>query len=644
MIFFKKSLNYYFNMRILRMLSRLVVGIVFVFSGFVKAIDPLGSTYKFGDYFTAFDLGFLEPMALPLAVLLSSIELVLGFSLLLGYRMKFISWVLLIFMSFFTILTLILALTNPVSDCGCFGDALIMTNWQTFWKNVVIMGFTVVVFISRANYQKVREPFKEWTVISGFFILTIVLSLYCYRNLPLLDFRPYSVGTYIPDGMIIPDGAPESEFETRLYYRNRETGKEKEFSMENFPKDTTQWVFVDAESKQISQGYEPPIHDFNIIAPNGDEITDEIISYEDFTFLLVAYDAMESNENALQEANRIYKLSQAMEGIRFFAVSASLRENLDSLRTSLGLDYDFCQADEITLKTIIRSNPGLLLIKNGTILAKWSQNDFPGATDFGAYADLMQNYPFCKGCDLKLINEPPLGSRPDEYESLLYYKNVITDSVSEFTIDNFPRDTEKWIFENSVTRMTRSGFRNPLASLKISSAYGMDFKDIALYNDAWSLLIFMKDPGELNDDQFRALNKFGGMALEYLPGRVDVFAVTSLSDREILDFTNENISPFEYYVGDNTQIENLAGDQLRIVLVKDGKIMFNWSGKDIPEPDLLAEIEETTLPHPAAILTPSVLDELRISNEKRIVYIFFLSFIVISLVLRVYFNLKQPDA
>ena len=177
-------------MKLLRLISRILVGIVFVFSGFVKAIDPLGSTYKFGDYFTAFGLEFLEPMAFPLAIILSGIELVLGIGLLLSYRMKVMSWLLLIFMSFFTVLTLILALTNPVSDCGCFGDALILTNWETFGKNVIILAFTLVIFIYRKQYPEIRSAMVEWSVIVAFFLGSVFLSLYCYNNLPLLDFRP----------------------------------------------------------------------------------------------------------------------------------------------------------------------------------------------------------------------------------------------------------------------------------------------------------------------------------------------------------------------------------------------------------------------------------------------------------------------
>ncbi len=631
-------------MKLLRIFSRLLVGVVFVFSGFVKAVDPLGSTYKFIDYFNAFEIGFLEPMALPMAILLSTIEITLGISLLLGYRMRFSSWLLLIFMSFFTILTLILALTNPVQDCGCFGDALILTNWETFWKNVVIMVFTIIIFISRKKYDPIRSALKEWSVLIGFFAAVVLLSVYCYNNLPLLDFRPYHVGNYIPGDMIIPEGAPKSEFETVLVYRNLETGEENEFTMENFPRDTMKWEFVDAVTTQISQGYEPPIHDFNIIAPDGGEITEDIIREEDFTFLLVSYDAMQAPPDALQDANKYFRLSQTAEDISFFAVSSTLREDLDSLSLILNLEYDFSQADEITLKTIIRSNPGLLLIKNGTIMAKWHYDNFPGNKKFNEYREVFEGFPFCPGCDLRLISQAPLGSRADEYETILFYRNLEEDTISEFTVDNFPRETDVWIFENSVTKKVRSGFQDPVSLIEIESVYGMDFSEIAFMNEEYSLLFFISDPSELSDDQFRALNKLGGMAMEYLPGRVDVFAVTSLDDQQILDFTRDNISPFEYFSGRPDQIERFAGDSIRVVLVKNSKVIYNWKGLNVPNPSVLGEIEDEELREAETVFTPLILSEKNRQDEKRMVYIFILGFFFIAMVLRFYFNLKEPDA
>ena len=212
-------------MKIIRSLARIIVGIVFVFSGFVKAVDPLGSTYKFIDYFNDFGMEFLVPLAFPLAVVLSSLELVMGISFLFGYRMKLVSWAVLLFMSFFTVLTFILAIYNPVSDCGCFGDALILTNWQTFWKNIIFMLFTIIVFSGRNSFPSIRGAIAEWGILAFFFSGAIGLSSYCNNHLPILDFRPYKVGTHIPTASAIPDGAPADVYDTRLYYRNIENGK-----------------------------------------------------------------------------------------------------------------------------------------------------------------------------------------------------------------------------------------------------------------------------------------------------------------------------------------------------------------------------------------------------------------------------------
>ena len=177
-------------MKAVRNFSRIIIAPVFIFSGFVKAIDPLGSAYKFSDYFEAFGLDFLSPMALVLAVMLSTTELIIGLSIIMGVLMRVTSWALLIFMSFFTLLTLLIAITNPVSDCGCFGDAIILTNWQTFWKNIVFMVPTLILFYGRKRFRPIGSIGAEWGIVTLFIVTGISLSLYTYRNLPVFDFRP----------------------------------------------------------------------------------------------------------------------------------------------------------------------------------------------------------------------------------------------------------------------------------------------------------------------------------------------------------------------------------------------------------------------------------------------------------------------
>jgi hypothetical protein len=364
-------------MKYIRLLSRIIVGVVFIFSGFVKAVDPLGSAYKFADYFTAFNLGFLESLALPLGIFLSAFEMVLGITLILGYRRKTVYHVLLWFASFFTLLTLILALFNPVTDCGCFGDALILTNWQTFLKNVVLMGFVLILWFSRNRENASPWPIREWIVIGSLFLMAALFSFWNYRHLPLIDFRPYDVGTVISEEMETPEGAPVDQYRTTLVYRNRESGKTATFTMEDYPKDTVQWEFVNSESKLIKKGYEPPIHDFAIVDANGNDIAGEILSDRGYSLIIVSYDLEKADEEALTKAAEWSQLEILANDFSFYAVTATTSAEVEMISSRLDLSYPFFAGDEIMLKTIVRSNPGFMLLKNGTILGKWGYRDFP---------------------------------------------------------------------------------------------------------------------------------------------------------------------------------------------------------------------------------------------------------------------------
>jgi uncharacterized membrane protein YphA (DoxX/SURF4 family) len=363
-------------MKYIRVFSRLILGIVFIFSGFVKAVDPLGSAYKFSDYFTAFRLDFLEFIALPLGILLSAFEMVLGIALLLGYRRRIVYWINMWFMSFFTLLTLVLAIFNPVSDCGCFGDALILTNWETFLKNVVLMVFVLILYLNRKKEKDEGGVITEWAVVAAIYILGAWFSIWNYNHLPLLDFRPYQVGTVIAEEMEIPEGAPQDQYETKLIYRNRESGEESEFTMDDYPRDTLQWEFVTSESKLIKKGFEPPIHDFAIMDHDGFDMVDQLLADEGYSLLMIAYDLTRADEEVLQSARDWSQIELLADDFNFYAVSASTTEEVESKASELDLGYPFYVADEIMLKTIVRANPGFVLIRNGTIIGKWGQ-DFP---------------------------------------------------------------------------------------------------------------------------------------------------------------------------------------------------------------------------------------------------------------------------
>ncbi len=364
-------------MKAIANIARILLGIVFIYSGFVKGIDPLGSTYKFIDYFTAFGLSGLSPTAFPLAVLQNALEFTIGVTLVLGLRMKETGWGVLLFMGFYTPLTFVLALTNPVTDCGCFGDALVLTNWQTFYKNVVLLLLALIVFLYRKKYRPSYLPVAEWIWVTFIAVIIIGISVYCYRHLPLFDFRPYHIGADIPQGMTVPEGKPTDEFETTLVYEK--DGLVKEFTEHDYPWNDTAWVWKETKSVLIKKGYEPPIHDFSITTPDGNDITDDVLAFDDYVFLLIARRLDDSNRQALDKAVEIADFCKE-HGYRFYCLTSSPQSRIEPLKSALGLTYDFCFTDEITLKTIVRANPGLVLLQKGTVLNKWHYNDMPDAS------------------------------------------------------------------------------------------------------------------------------------------------------------------------------------------------------------------------------------------------------------------------
>ncbi|MFH0755859.1 MAG: BT_3928 family protein [Bacteroidota bacterium] len=393
-------------MKYIKLLSRIILGTVFIFSGFVKAVDPLGSAYKFSDYFDAFGLGFLRFSALPLGILLSAFELLLGIILILGYRRKTMVVVLFWFMLFFTSLTLILAIFNPVSDCGCFGDALILTNWQTFLKNVVLMVFVMTLYLQRKGEKDSGRPAMEWTMMASIYVGASLFSVWNYKHLPLIDFRPYDVGTVIASEMKVPEGAPVDEYETTLIYRDRETGRSTEFTIGDYPKDTTRWEFVSSDSRLVKKGFDPPIHDFALMDQDGTNLVDQILSDPGYSLLMISDDLEKADKNALIRARDWQGVEFLADDFSFYAVTSSPTEVVDALVSTLDPGYNFFTADEIMLKTIVRSNPGFMLISNGTIIGKWASRDFPSVGELNPEAlELIGNAAVPMDEDAQLLIE-----------------------------------------------------------------------------------------------------------------------------------------------------------------------------------------------------------------------------------------------
>lgn len=355
------------------LIARIIFGLVFLFSGFVKAVDPLGTAYKISDYLEAFSLTSLDFLAFPAALILIATEFAIGFNILLNVHLKATTWVAGIFMLVMTPITLYLAISNPISDCGCFGDAIVMTNWQTFYKNVVLC----VVLAIIALLQNQNRP---WLSNMGASIVTLLpilisfgISIYCYNLLPILDFRPYKKGNNIIEGMQIPEDAPLDKYETTFFYEK--DGVEQAFTLDNYPAEDSTWTFVRQESKLIEQGFVPPIHDFSIVTEDGD-ITDLILEDAGCTLLVISHKVEKaSTKNIKCVKSTIANAKKA--GANVIWLTSSYSDDIDEFKTQYGINDTFGATDDITLKTIVRSNPGLVLIKDATIIEKWHHNSLP---------------------------------------------------------------------------------------------------------------------------------------------------------------------------------------------------------------------------------------------------------------------------
>lgn len=355
------------------LIARIIFGLVFLFSGFVKAVDPLGTAYKISDYLEAFSLTPLDFLAFPSALILIATEFTIGFNILFNVHLKATTLIASIFMLIMTPVTLYLALANPISDCGCFGDAIVMTNWQTFYKNVVLCIILIIIAILKDNTRPWLSNWGAWIVTLLPILISFGISIYCYNLLPILDFRPYKKGNNIIEGMSIPEDAPLDKYETTFFYEKN--GVEKAFTLDNYPAEDSTWTFVRQESKLIEQGYVPPIHDFSIVTEDGD-ITDIILEDAGYTLLIISHKVEKaSTKNIKCIKSTIANAKKA--GANVIWLTSSYTDEIDNFRTKYGINDTFGATDDITLKTIVRSNPGLVLIKDANIIEKWHHNSLP---------------------------------------------------------------------------------------------------------------------------------------------------------------------------------------------------------------------------------------------------------------------------
>lgn len=361
---------------------RFVLAATFIFSGYVKTIDPLGTLYKLKDYAAAMSLNGLLPdwVLVGVAIALGALEFALGVFMLFAVRRHVVSRITLAFMTAMTVLTLWIFVADPVKDCGCFGDALKLTNGETLLKNIVLIACAALVAWRPADMARFISRSNQWIVRYYTVAYIVITSVYCLYTLPIFDFRPYHVGMNIKQGMEIPEGAEQPEFESTFLLRKN--GETREFTLDNYPDST--WEYVDTRTVQTKKGYEPPIHDFALTScDTGEDITEQVLTKKGYTFLLVSPRLAVADDSNFGDIDQIYEYAEE-NGADFYCVTASANDEIERWRDLTGAEYQFCNADETTLKTMIRSNPGLMLLKDGTIIDKWSHNALPQTDDLTA--------------------------------------------------------------------------------------------------------------------------------------------------------------------------------------------------------------------------------------------------------------------
>jgi len=366
------------------LIIRFIVGLTFIFSGFVKAVDPVGSQIKIGEYLLVYGLEWLVPLALTMGILLCALEFILGASLIFGVKPRLITTTALLLMAFFTIQTLFSAIKNPVTDCGCFGDAIKLTNWVTFYKNIVLIIFAFVLFLARKDIKPFFTGFPEWSVISIAALIIFFVSISSYRYLPMIDFLPYKTGKDIKMQMIIPEGAPRNVYKTVLVYRNKKSKDTKEFSDNNIPSDDV-WEWIETKNELIKKGYEPPIHDFSISSLNGEDMTQKFLEQEGYRILIVQEQLKNSLPKGQVKLNMLVSDLIKDNEVKVWALTSSLEAEIRNYTKENKVAYTFYNTDQTTLKTIIRSNPGVLLLKNNLILKKWPSRRIPDAKEVYKY-------------------------------------------------------------------------------------------------------------------------------------------------------------------------------------------------------------------------------------------------------------------
>lgn len=373
-------------------ISRAIVGLLFIFSGLIKANDPLGFGYKLQEYFEVFHISFLNDYAVLLAILLCTLEIVLGALLLLGFWSSKVAWGLLFIIIFFTFLTFYSAFFEVVTSCGCFGDAIPLTPWQSFAKDIILLSLILHLFLRRKEILPVLTGVKAQQFIAGFMlILSLGFGLFTYSYLPILDFLPYKVGNNIPQLMITPPGAAPDVYEITYNLKNKSSGEtksmtDKEYLKTQIWKDTNWEISGDPVSKLIKKGFDLKIKDLKITDNQGTDYNQEILENPYYNLVIVAYNLSKTDAAGIGNLNALAINAAENYNIRTVLLTSNSAQDAELFSKKNKLVMEVFYADGIPLKSMVRANPGVLLLKNGVVINKWHFRNMP------SYDELVEKH------------------------------------------------------------------------------------------------------------------------------------------------------------------------------------------------------------------------------------------------------------
>ncbi len=372
--------------------SRIFVGVLFIISGLIKANDSLGFGYKLEEYFDVFHLSFFNPYATPIAMFLCVLEIVFGALLLFGFWSKKVATGLLVIIIFFTFLTFVSAAFKVVTSCGCFGDAIPLTPWQSFSKDLVLLTLIIYLFIHRTKILPVtRNEGAQKIALVAVVVVSTAFSIYTYTYLPVVDFLPYKIGANLPELMRVPPGAAPDVYEITYQLKNKKTGEKKVMSDKDYLKsgiwEDSNWEITgDPVQKLIKKGYDVKIKDLMISDASGTDYTKELIENPYYNLIIVAYNLNDTNEDGIAKLNALTLNATEQFNIRTVMLTSNSAQDADAFSKRMKLFAEIFYADGVPLKSMVRANPGVLLLKNGVVINKWSFRSMP------SFEKLSQTY------------------------------------------------------------------------------------------------------------------------------------------------------------------------------------------------------------------------------------------------------------